>query len=246
MTTFFTNFSLFAFEPLIILVGPPGSGKGTCSQHLRTNYGYTHISIGDVLRNEVDTQTDLGLSIEELLKKGDYVDSTIIHAILAKNIKAYLSEPLILDGFGRIKEDVDVIQKLLIETDQTKRTLVLFLEASDQVCQDRISQRLVCSGCGFVYNSETAKPNNPQKCSLCEMALKSRLNDTPEVILKRLQNYRENVEKSYQYAASLFPTIYYQSNGPCEVCAHFYDILSKEAARSNADAASFVKTFTGD
>lgn len=244
MAIFFTNFSLFAFDPFIILVGPPGSGKGTLSQHLKINYGYHHISIGDVLRYEVDMQTDLGLSIEKLIKSGDYVDSKIIHTILANNIKKYLSEPLILDGFGRNKEDVDVIHQLLIETGQTDRTLVIYLEALDQVCQERISHRLVCSGCGFVYNSETAKPQIHERCNLCGMTLKSRLNDTTEIIMKRIQNYRENVASSYQYAASLFPTIMYHSNGSCEECTHFYDSFSREAAKSDTDSVTFVKSFT--
>lgn len=241
----FTGNWLFALDPLIILVGPPGSGKGAFSQYLEGNYGYNHISIGDILRREIDMQTELGCEIEEIVRRGDYIDPQIINVLLAKNVVKYQAEekPFILDGFGQNKGDVERMQKLLEETGLIPRTFVMYLETSDAVCQERIANRLVCSGCGHVYNKVTAKPTVAGICDGCGMALKARTGDTPEVILKRLIHYRDCVEKYNKAAAFLFPSIIYESDGSFEECALFYDNLAKEAMSWNEDSSSFVREF---
>lgn len=238
----FTTISIFAFDPVIILVGPPGAGKGTFSQHLKEKYDYNHICVGDILRNEIKEQTILGREIEEVVKKGDYVNPQIVHTLLTKNITRCQTEgkPFILDGFGQNQGDIETLQKLLEETGLLNRTYLLYLKASDEVCRNRILNRSICLNCGHVYNTATAKPQIQETCDNCGTTLQIKINDTSEVIAKRLKHYREHIEQFYEAALSKFPALVYDSSGSCETCIFFYDTLAREAS-SNTDAISFVQ-----
>ena len=238
----FTTISLFAFDPVIILVGPPGAGKGTFSQHLKEKHGYNHICVGDILRNEIKEQTKLGREIEEIVKKGDYVDPQIIHVLLTKNVTKYQTEgkPFILDGFGQNKGDIETIEKLLEEMGLLNRAFLLYLKASNEICQNRILNRSICLNCGHVYNAVTAQPLLQETCDYCGTALQIKINDTPEVITKRLQYYREHIEQFYEAALSRFPSLVYNSSGSFETCTFFYDTLVKETDY-DVDSISFIQ-----
>lgn len=241
--SFSANAPLLGFDPVIILIGPPGGGKGSFSQYLKENYGYIHISIGDILRQEIELQTELGCRIKEIVRRGDYIDPQIINELFAKKIKQfYLEErPMILDGFGQNEGDLAVIQSQLEEAGLISRTFVLYLQASDEICFERITNRLVCLSCGHVYNVITAAPEASNQCNHCGKELKTKINDTPKVILKRLRHYRETIEKYYKEAMSLFPSFVYNTSGSFEECSHFYDRLVLETQKSKTDARTFIK-----
>lgn len=236
----FAGNALLALDPVIILLGPPGSGKGTFSQYLKENYNYNHVSIGDTLRREVEQQTELGCKIEECVRNGDYIDPKIIHSLLTKIVLQYQLEdkPFILDGFGQNDGDAEAIYELLTETNLISRSFVLYLEASDEVCRERISNRLICSGCGHVYNTLTATSALFDRCGLCKSILKTRLNDTPEVIIKRLRHYRDHVEYLHKYTTSLFPSIFFDTNGSLQDCIHLYNMLVIEIANCKSDTST--------
>lgn len=225
----FFSQTLLSIETLFLLEGPPGSGKGTLSQYMKAHYGYHHVSIGDVLRKEIELGTELGKQVEALVRNGDNIDSTILCSLLTKILEQNkeVQGPLILDGFGRTKEDMWEIKKLLVNNVETGRIFMVLLEAPDAVCQERILKRAVCSDCGEVYNEVSRPPEKAMECDLCKSPLKIRFNDTPEVIRKRLENYRNSVEPSYQMAAAeLFPTIFFETDKSLEECAIFYDALA--------------------
>ncbi len=234
-----------AFNPVIILAGPPGSGKGTFSHFFKESHGYNHINIGDILRLEIEMQTDLGREIKEIVKKGDYIDSKIILVLLEKNIKKYQAggKPLILDGFGQNEGDIEAMKKLLHEIQLLSRTFFVYLDASDAICLERMTHRSVCLNCSLVYNSETAKPTLPNVCDRCGMALRAKINDDPDIIKKRLHHYRDYVEPLYNVAFRLFPSIIYCSNGSVEECNLFCSDLALKAKSFDGDANSFVKEF---
>lgn len=240
----YSSVGLHAFDPVIILVGPPGAGKGTFSQHMKERYGYSHLCIGDFLRNEVKQKTALGIEIEDTIREGKFVDPKIVEALLKKAIGQCQKDcaPFILDGFGRNKGEFETIRHLLQEQGLLDRTLLLCLNASDDVCTTRILNRAVCSNCGHVYNRGTAKPALEGTCDVCCHPLSNRINDTLEVIMKRLRDFRERIQRYCETAVATFPSLTFDSNGPLESCQLFYDRLAKEVG-TDSDARSFVLRF---
>lgn len=235
----------FAIIPVILLFGPPGAGKGTFSQHLKENYGYNHLSIGDLLRSEVEKGTELGLQIEEKIRRGDYIDPRIVHTLLDEQVRIFQQDktPFILDGFVQNKEDVQAMAKFFKETRLFDQTVIVYLQASDETCQYRIKNRWICRECGHVYNFELARPAIWKKCDLCGCELTQRINDQAEVTLKRLRNHRNNVEGYYKEALSLFPSIYYDANLPLQACAQFCDSFAAFAQSFPGDSISFAEEF---
>lgn len=248
ITILYVGNCLCALDPVIILVGPPGAGKGSCSQLLKENYGYCHLSIGDVLRSEIELQTALGREIKETVKNGNYIDPLIIRRLLAKNIVQLQSEnkPFILDGFGQNKGEMEAMKTLIDEAGLLPRTLLLYLEAIDAVCQARMCSRSICFGCGRVYHAEMAKPLIPGQCDKCGTILKVKINDTYETIVKRLADYRRDVEQNYKQALTLFPSIIYHSGGSIEECSLFYHAFAQGVAKCLSDASSFVEELASD
>ena len=230
---------------MIILFGPPGSGKGTFSQYLKASYDYSHLSIGDALRNEVDSQTELGRKIEEKIKNGEFIDPKIVHAILAEHVRNFQMQrtPFILDGFGRNQEDMKFMESFLKEMNLFDQTMIVYLQASDAMCSDRIKERIVCDLCGHVYNAVTAKPISEESCDLCGGKLKHRLNDGNEVTMKRLKLHRDYVEKLYGEALSIFPFIIYDANLPLEQCYQFCDRIAQSAKNFPGDSRTFAGAF---
>lgn len=236
---------LFALTPVMILFGPPGSGKGTFSQYLKEHYDYSHLSIGDALRNEVVRQTKLGREIEEKIKKGEYIDPKIVHDILAEHVRNFQKQniPFILDGFGQNPEDAKFMENLLREIDLFNQTMIVYLQASDAACCNRIKDRMICALCGHVYNAATVKPISEEICDLCGGELKRRLNDGEEVTMKRLKHHRDGVEGYYKEALSLFPSIIYDANSPVEACYQFCDQIAQQAKNFPEDSLAFTSEF---
>jgi adenylate kinase len=240
---FICNTVLFALEPIIILVGPPGAGKGSCAQYLKQYYGYNHVSIGDLIRMEIENKTELGLSIEDIVKNGGSVDQQIVRELVRTKVEKFVidKKPFIIDGFCRNDGDGEFLKEIFHELDMLPRTMVLYLECEDEVCIKRIEHRIVCSCCGNVYNTFTAKPLNQDYCDVCGSQLKIRLNDSLEKIRKRFEKYHKEVKCYYKLNAKLFPTILYNTNKPYEECCLFYDQIAKDIKAWEHDASSFVK-----
>lgn len=234
--------SLNAFNPAIILAGPPGSGKGTFSQYFKNKYGYEHVCVGDILRKEIELQTSLGKEIKEIVQNGEYVNPKIIEALLAKSISELQQsgKPFILDGFGQNEGDAKVLKQLLDRAGLLSKTFLFYLDASDEICLKRINGRSVCTECGYVYNSETAVPATINQCDICGKKLQIKINDQPEVVFKRLQLYRQEIERRYKEAFSIFPTLTFDSSGSMEQCFNFYD----ELAKSLQDFSSIAPTIS--
>ncbi len=196
---------LFANEQVIILIGPPGSGKGTFSQQLKHHHGYNHISAGDLVRNEIIKKTPIGLEIEEIVKKGNYISNETMHSLIEAAILKCAAEkkPFIIDGFPRKEESHQFLLNLLKNLNLVESTVAILIDADDHVCEERILNRQVCVDCNQVYNTVTAPSKIQNECDLCHGALIKRINDTPEVIKKRIKEYRE---KNSELHKSIFQT----------------------------------------
>lgn len=194
----------FAVETLI-LIGSPGSGKGTFAEIAKEN-GYAHISAGDLIRDEIRQKTDLGLSIEQTVKEGKYIDPEIMFQLLKAKVVHYtsLNMPLIVDGYGRTKEDAKLLKDLLKDLDA--ETHVLLLEATGSICAERMMHRLVCQECDFVYSDLFGIEENAN-CPKChDGKMQKRINDEKAIIEKRISQYHESVKPNYVEFLKEYPS----------------------------------------
>lgn len=186
---------LLSAHEAILLMGPPGSGKGTFSQFLKAS-GYGHISAGDSIREEILSGSALGQKLKSIVEKGDYIDPDTLFLLVEKKIRAFCHQkiPVIIDGYGKSQEDWLRLNVFLEELG-LKRRIILF-DAPEKVCLNRVLERLVCTDCGFI----TAKKFGMSEgmiCPKCQMhKLGPRMNDDLGVTLKRLKTYHEQIKPS--------------------------------------------------
>jgi len=180
----------------IVMLGPPGAGKGTYASRLTVRLGIPHISTGDMVREEIKKQTDLGLKIKEYSDRGALVPDEIIIKLLAERLrKPDCNRGFILDGFPRTISQAEALENI------AKIDLVINLNVPDDIIITRLSNRLICSKCGAIYNLLTLKPKKEGVCDKCGGKLYQREDDKPEVIKERLNVYRKQTEPLIEYYA---------------------------------------------
>ena len=180
----------------IVILGPPGAGKGTYASRLTKILGIPHISTGDMVRDEIRRQTDLGRKIKEYSDKGALVPDEIIIRLLSERLKREdCKRGFILDGFPRTISQAEALDRI------SGVDLVINLNVPDNVIIARLSNRLICSKCGAIYNALTLKPKREGICDRCGGKLYRREDDRPEVIRERLRVYRRQTEPLIEYYA---------------------------------------------
>ena len=173
----------------IVMMGPPGAGKGTYSSRLSEEYGIPHIETGDMFRNEVEEGSELGKEIEEYMEKGDLVpDETVNDVVEKRLLKPDCDDGYILDGYPRTMDQAEAL------LDFASIDLVLNIDISKEVIINRLSNRRICSDCGEIYNLESMPPEEEEICDKCGGEIYQRDDDKPEVIENRLEKY-ENKSK---------------------------------------------------
>ena len=180
----------------IVMLGPPGAGKGTYSSRLRFILGIPHVSTGDLVRVAINTKTSLGKMIKQYNDKGELVPDKIIIQLLIKRIKSQdCKNGFLLDGFPRTIKQAEVLDKT------SNIDLVINLNVSDDIIIERLSNRIVCRMCGAIYNLLTLKPKEEGICNKCGGILYQRQDDKPEVIKERLNVYKKETEPLVKYYA---------------------------------------------
>ena len=175
----------------MILLGPPGSGKGTQAERLKSNFGIPHISTGDMLREALRDGTELGLKAAGFMRSGKLVpDELVVEMVGERLSRDDCSEGFILDGFPRNIPQTEGLEKLLGGSEEAIGC-VISLDVDEDIIVDRISSRRVCEGCGAVYNTKLNPPKDALRCDLCGGKVVQREDDKEETIRKRLQVYRE-------------------------------------------------------
>lgn len=176
--------------PVLILLGPPGAGKGTQARKLEDKYGLVQLSTGDLLRAAVAQGTEAGKQAKAVMEAGDLVSDEIVIAILRDRIK----EPdcaagVILDGFPRTTVQAEALDALLAESGQ-KINAAISLEVDDAAMVDRISGRYTCAACGEGYHDTFKTPKESGVCDTCGgTEMKRRADDKAETVASRLEAY---------------------------------------------------------
>jgi adenylate kinase len=183
----------------LVLLGPPGSGKGTQGERLQEDLRLPYYATGDILRAAVRDETDLGRTAKEYMDRGDLVPDEVIVGVIAERIDS--SEALdgfILDGFPRTTPQAEALDAKLSELGRAV-TAVLLIDVSDDEVVRRLGGRRTCEANGHVFHVEFEPPKQEGVCDIDGSALIVRDDDKPEVIRKRLETYHEKTEPLVSY-----------------------------------------------
>jgi adenylate kinase len=176
--------------PVLILLGPPGAGKGTQARMLEEQFGLVQLSTGDLLRAAVAAGTDAGKQAKAVMEAGDLVSDDIVIAILRDRLAdADCAKGVILDGFPRTTVQAKALDMLLAESGQ-KIDAAFSLDVDDAAMVDRISGRFTCGGCGEGYHDTYKAPKVAGQCDKCQGTdFKRRADDNAETVAARLDAY---------------------------------------------------------
>ena len=183
---------------IIIMLGAPGSGKGTVAKLLSKTLNLVHISTGDMFREEVQNHTELGMEAQKYMEKGELVPDEITIKMIQGRIQN--SEGVVFDGFPRNKAQALALNEML-EVQNKKIDLALQLNIPDEDIIYRTVKRRTCSNkeCGAIYNLEYRKPKVDGICDICGSPLTKRADDNEETIKNRLNVYHSRAQEILKF-----------------------------------------------
>ena len=189
----------------LILLGPPGAGKGTQAEILNKKLGIPTISTGNILRAAVKNGTPVGLKAKEYMDAGKLVPDEVIIGVISERLaEADCQNGFILDGVPRTSPQAEALEKAGISFDA-----VVSIEISDEEIVERMAGRRVCTACGAPYHVKNMPPKVEGVCDACGGKLEARADDKPEVVRDRLQVYHKETAplKDFYAARNLLKTV---------------------------------------
>ncbi len=204
----------------IILLGPPGSGKGTQGVLIEQRYGFPKISTGDLLRLAVQKKSPLGMQAKAAMDKGDLVNDDIVFQLVAERMAMEdCKEGYVLDGFPR-----NMKQALMLEKLDCPHEVVLDIRLEEETLISRLSSRRICARCGNTYNLIVKPPGRDGSCDKCQGELVQRLDDEPAIIEERLEVYHRETEPLVVHYRK--KDVYHRIDGNRDIEQVFNDIQS--------------------
>jgi adenylate kinase len=187
------------FELNLILLGPPGAGKGTQAALLTEDFGLPHIATGDILRAAREAGSELGLLAKQYMDKGELVpDQVVVGVILERLADDDARDGFLLDGFPRTIEQAGALGQQLEEHGR-RLNAVLLLDAPDELVVQRISGRRICRKDGHVYHLDFDPPKHAGRCDIDGSELEQRADDSEETVRNRLAVYHNQTEPLIAY-----------------------------------------------
>lgn len=184
-------------QHVMILLGPPGSGKGTQAKRITQELDIPHISTGDILRENIKSKTELGQKAQEFMNAGKLVPDVLVQDMLFERVsRDDCSSGYLLDGFPRTIPQAESLDDFL---GKNTHLVAINLVVSDEMIVKRISGRLSCTVCGHVHNRYQSPPEEEGICDKCGGELVQRADDRPEVVQERLAVYKEQTAPLIQY-----------------------------------------------
>ena len=181
---------------ILVLLGPPGGGKGTQAKKIVEEFGYSHFSTGDALREEVRNQTEIGKQAQAIMESGDLVPDELLGAMVRGRVEqASGSKGIILDGYPRTVPQAEFLSTF---TSDMKVAAVNIAVDQGQIVK-RLSGRRFCPDCGTIYNVSFSPPVKDGICDKCGTKLSRRKDDYEDVIRERLRVYDEKTQPVVDY-----------------------------------------------
>ena len=178
----------------ILIIGAPGTGKGTMSNLIVDKYHVFHISTGDMLRHAVALKTEVGLKAQEYMEAGKLVPDEIIHGVILERLKEDdIKDGFLMDGYPRNLRQAEDLEGILKDLGM-HIDVVLDLNVDEEVLKERITGRRVCKNCGAIYHIKNNPPQKENTCDLCGGELYTRKDDTLESLVTRLAEYHQNTK----------------------------------------------------
>jgi len=186
-------------EMRLVLLGPPGAGKGTQAQKLAGQLHLPHISTGDILRQAVKKGSRLGLKANDFMVSGALVpDELVVEMVLERMKMSDARAGFILDGFPRTRPQAQALEKAL-SAEGLRLDLVIYMETSRDVIVSRLSGRRICRNCGANYHVKNIPPKREGVCDHCGGELYQRDDDKKDTVIKRLEVYEKETADLIEY-----------------------------------------------
>ena len=177
---------------VVILLGPPGAGKGTHAVELSKTFKLPHISTGDLFRENINNKTSLGEKAKTYIEKGQLVpDELVLEMLFDRISKNDCASGYILDGFPRTLEQAKAFEE---RQDKNIKALTINLDIDDKPLVERITGRIVCKNCGTPFHTKFLPPKKAGVCDNCQGELYQRKDDTEEVVKERLKVYHDQTQ----------------------------------------------------
>lgn len=215
----------------IVMLGAPGTGKGTIGKILSKDLNLVHVSTGDIFRDQINKQTELGKKIQGYIESGALVpDDVVIETVKTRLLEQDVENGAILDGFPRTAVQAAALRDFLKENKPQAKRVAIELDVPDDEIIKRVVNRLICSNksCGAIYNKETKPPKKENICDICGSELKRRDDDNVETVTKRLAIYHQNSQELIDF---------YRKNNA------LYSIYPKELDVAVKDIKEFLEEY---